>query len=486
MQASFLEDAAAKTPARKPTRVAALSCSLSLCGRLLLGLAAATAATFALSPPAYAAPKGSKSIAVHIEGPNAAAIRADILSFVPETLEVVSPDAFSKALRGAGQTKPAGDTLVNKAQRKKLIDRLRKAAKAAKVEGVIFGVSRTNKKKKKEVHLIYVDQNAGDLAVDEAVPAAAGDDRKKALEGLLGPKLAEIAPPPPEDEKKSKGDGEEGDGEGEGEGDGEGEGEEDAGKEDGDEKEEGDKGKGGKRKPHAIGSSLFSVELGVEFVGRWFDYSDPVTLNLRPYGVFGQPALSISGEIYPLASTDIPVLKGLGITAGYARALGLNSAVEGSDPIPTTYQRLNVGLRERIALGEASVLGISAGLRLLTFNIDASGELARTVPNVSYTLLRGGLDARVPVGPVALAFGADYLMPLSSGDVYERFAGASVQGIGVMGGVIVPIASGIEGRLLLDYARFFSSFSPAVGDEYVAGGATDQYLGIRLAGAYVH
>ncbi|WP_437681275.1 hypothetical protein [Sorangium sp. So ce131] len=483
MQASFL-DAAAKPTSRKPPRVAALSCSLSLCGRLLLGLAAATAATFALSPPAYAAPKGSKSIAVHIEGPNAEAIREDILSFVPETLEVVSPEAFSKALRGAGQTKPAGDTLVNKAQRKKLVDRLRKAAKAAKVEGVIFGVSRTNKKKKKEVHLIYVDQNAGDLAVDEAVPTAGGrDDRKKALEGLLGPKLAEIAPPPPEEEKKSKG-GDEGDGEGDAEGDG-GDGE-DADKEGGDEKDDGDKGKGGKRKPHEIASALFSVELGVEFVGRWFDYSDPVTLNLRPYNVFGQPALSISGEIYPLASTDIPVLKGLGLTAGYTLALGLNSAVEGSDPIPTTYQRINVGLRERIALGEKSVLGISAGLRLLTFNIDADGGLASTVPNVSYTLIRGGLDARVPAGPVALAFGADYLMPLSSGDVYDRFEGASVQGIGATAGVIVPIASGIEGRLILDYARFFSSFSPAVGDEYVAGGATDQYLGIRLAGAYVH
>ncbi|WP_434047339.1 MULTISPECIES: hypothetical protein [Sorangium] len=451
---------------------------MSLCGRILLGLSAATAVTFALAPVTLAAPKASKSIAVHIEGPNAAAIREDILALLPETLGVVEPAAFSKALKGAGQTKPVGDTLVSKAQRKKALDRIRKAGKAAKAEGVIYGVSRTNKKKKKEVHLVYVDENAGDLAVDSAVPVTGPrDDRKKALEELLGPTLAQIAPPPPEEDKASE-DAEGGDeqkGE-EGEGDGEETASEDAGAAD----------RGGKRKRNDVNSALFSVELGVEFIGRWFDYSDPRTNNLRPYSVFGQPALSIAGEVYPLASTDIAVLKGLGITAGYARALGLNSAVGDGDPISTTYERINLGLRERLSIGEASQLGISAGLRFLTFDIEAPADLARTVPNVSYTLFRAGLDGRFPVGPVALALGAEYLMPLSSGSVYERFTGASVQGIGAMAGLMIPVATGIEARVLVEYARFFSSFQPEQGDPYIAGGAIDQYLGLRLAGAYVY
>ncbi|XXY19188.1 hypothetical protein WME88_05990 [Sorangium sp. So ce216] len=469
---------------RKPIRTTTLFLSMSLCGRILLGLSAATAATFALAPVTLAAPKASKSIAVRIEGPNADAIREDILAIVPETLGVVEPDAFSKALKSAGQTKPVGDTLVSKAQRKKAIDRIRKAGKAAKAEGVIYGVSRTNKKKKKEVHLVYVDENAGDLAVDSAVPLSGSrDDRKKALEELLGPTLAQIAPPPAaDDDDKAKGEGE---GEGEGE---EGAGDEEKG-EGGDEKDEGDTGtgdKGGKRKKNEIGSALFSVELGVEFVGRWFDYSDPRTQNLRPYSVFGQPAISVSGELYPLASTDIAVLKGLGITAGYAQALGLNSAVGGGDPLSTTYQRINLGLRERLSLGKASVLGISAGLRFLTFEIDAPADLARTVPNVSYTLFRAGLDGRFPVGPVALGLGAEYILPLSSGPVYDRFTGVSVQGIGALAGVMIPVATGFEARLLVEYARFFSSFQPEQGDAYIAGGAIDQYLGLRLAGAYVY
>ncbi|WP_437768837.1 hypothetical protein WMF27_11380 [Sorangium sp. So ce281] len=460
---------------RKPTRTTTLFLSMSLCGRILLGLSAATAATFALAPATLAAPKASKSIAVRIEGPNADDIREDILAIMPETLGVVDPDAFSTSLKGAGQTKPVGDTLVSKAQRKKAIDRIRKAGRAAKAEGVIYGVSRTNKKKKKEVHLVYVDENAGDLAVDSAVPLSGSrDDRKRALEELLGPTLAQIAPPPappPAEEDEVKGDRE-------GEGaDGDG----------GDEERDADEGgKGGEREPHEVGSALFSIELGVEFVGRWFDYSDPRTQNLPPYSVFGQPALSVSGELYPLASTDIAVLKGLGVTAGYARALGLNSAVGSGDPVSTTYERINLGLRERLSLGEASVLGISAGLRFLTFEIDAPADLARTVPNVSYTLFRAGLDGRFPVGPIALALGAEYILPLSSGPVYERFTGASVQGIGALAGVMVPVATGIEARLLVEYARFFSSFQPEQGDAYIAGGAIDQYLGLRLAGAYVY
>ncbi|KYF78573.1 hypothetical protein BE11_09400 [Sorangium cellulosum] len=470
---------------RKPTRTTTLFLSMSLCGRILLGLSAATAVTFALAPVTLAAPKASKSIAVRIEGPNAEAIREDILALLPETLGVVEPDAFSKALKGAGQTKPVGDTLVSKALRKKTIDRIRKAGKAAKAEGVIYGVSRTNKKKKKEVHLVYVDENAGDLAVDSAVPLTGSrDDRKKALEELLGPTLAQIAPPPADEDKASKG-GEDGEGDGgedaAGEGDG-GEGEDAAGEGE----DAGASDRGGKRKRNDVNSALFSVELGVEFIGRWFDYSDPRTNNLRPYSVFGQPALSIAGELYPLASTDIAVLKGLGITASYARALGLNSAVGDGDPISTTYQRINLGLRERLSIGEASQLGISAGLRFLTFEIEAPADLARTVPNVSYTLFRAGLDGRFPVGPVALALGAEYLMPLSSGAVYERFQGPSVQGIGAMAGVMVPVATGIEARVLVEYARFFSSFQPEQGDPYIAGGAIDQYLGLRLAGAYVY
>lgn len=473
MQASVKVDFAARTrPARRFPNLAALSLASRLSGGVLLGLSAAAAVTFAAPSVVLAAPAEAVSIVVHIEGPNADAIREDILSFAPTTLDVVDPDAFSKALKGAGQKGPVGDLLLNKKQRQKIFDRIRKAGEAVNAQGVIFGLSRKNKKKKREIHIVYVNVNGGDVTVDEAVPMTdSRDERKGALEGLLGTTLAEIAPPPPEEDKKGgKGDGGGGDG----------------GDEDDEEEDDDDGGAEPERKPNEVGSALASIEVGFELGGRWFDYSDGVTQNLRPYSVFGAPTVSISGEVYPLVSTGIPVLKGLGLTVGYARAIGLDSALEGGEPIGTTYQRFNVGLRERLSLSDSFVLGISAGLRFLTFELDEPQSLAGQVPDVSYTILRGGLDARVGMGPIDLALGADYLMPLSSGEVYDRFTDPSVSGIGVMGGVILPIASGFEARLLVEYARFFSSFSPKVGDAYIAGGALDQYLGLRLAGAYIY
>ena len=95
-------------------------------------------------------------------------------------------------------------------------------------------------------------------------------------------------------------------------------------------------------------------------------------------------------------------------------------------------------------------------------------------------------DSSTMLSRRAKALGAEFILPLSSGPVYERFAGASVQGIGALAGVMVPVATGIEARLLVEYARFFSSFQPEQGDAYVASGAIDQYLGLRLAGAYIY
>lgn len=245
----------------------------------------------------------------------------------------------------------------------------------------------------------------------------------------------------------------------------------------------------GARAPHRIGSALFVGEVGVELQGRWFAYSDGITQNLRPYSVFGAPTVSIAGEVYPMAGSPIPWIGDLGLTLSYARALGLDSATEGGDAIGTTSQRLGVGLRGRRVLGEgaAPILGLSAGFRLVEFSFDAPEDLAAEVPDVSYALLRLGVDGRVPLGPVAVAAMLEYLGPLSAGDVYERFKDPTVAGIGLGVGVIYPtVIEGVEARLWVEYSRFFSAFSPDPGDPYVAGGALDELLGLRLSGAYIH
>jgi hypothetical protein len=131
------------------------------------------------------------------------------------------------------------------------------------------------------------------------------------------------------------------------------------------------------------------------------------------------------------------------------------------------------------------VLGINGGIRMLTFEIEEPALLAGEVPDVDYLALRGGIDGVIPIGRVAILAGFDWLEPLKTGEVYGRFRDASVHGLGAMAGLGVRVGGGFEVRLLAEYSHFFSDFGPVFGDPHVAGGALDQFFGLRLAGAYV-
>jgi hypothetical protein len=443
-----------------------------LCARLALGLAGAITAALAAPEPAAAQPAESKSIAIRIEGPEGDSFRGAILAIVPETLKVVEPEEFEKALKKAGVKLPVGKTIADKRQRPPVLTKIRKAAAALKLEAVVLGLVRQTGAKK-ELYLTYIDQIPGDLAVDEPIALRGTEaDYLRSIDATLGPVLREIAPPPPEEKEPPP--------------------EEEKAKPDEEEEEKPEEEEPGARRKNEVASALLSAELGVEIGGRWFFYSDGITNNLRPYQLFGQPLIAAGAEIYPLAGTDLPVVNGLGLTVSYARALGLSSKVDdGTESFGTTYQRLTAGLRLRFPLGEgpeAVVVGASAGVRLLSFTYEPPPALEPVVPDVSYTLLRLGADVRAPVGPVALLAGLEFLLPLADGKVYDRFRDASVLGIGLGGGLAVPIPvlAGLEARALVEYARFFSSFAPVLGDPYVAGGALDQFLGIRLAAAYVY
>lgn len=454
------------------TRYRAPLLCLRLCARLVLGIAAATTTVLVAPPPAAAQPDEGKAIAVRIEGDGGESIEAAIQAIVPETLTVADPETFQKALKKAGVKVPLGKAISDERQRDKVLPKIRKALKAAKLEAAIFGLMRKSGSKK-EVYVIYVDQVAGDLAIDEAITLRGSEaDYLRSIDAALGPVLREIAPaesnkpekiereePPPPPPK----------------GEDEGKEEEPA----------------GARVKNQVSTALLVADLGLEFGGRWFSYNQPVTANLRDYGMFGAPLIVLGAELYPFAGTGTSVLKDLGLTLGYARAIGLSSAVEGaSETISTTYQRFHVGLRGRMRFGKdakkAMILGLGGGLRLQQFSFGEAPLLEAELPDVSYTILRLGADFRAPVGPVALLAGFDFFLPLSRGAIYDRFNEASALGIALGGGVAIPITGGIEARAQLEYARFGASFKPREGDAYIAGGALDQFFGLRLGAAYAY
>ncbi|MBK9265521.1 MAG: hypothetical protein IPM54_37755 [Polyangiaceae bacterium] len=433
----------------------------------LVGVAAAASAVVLVPSEASAEePAKRKVLAVHVEGQNAADAREDILSVLPDRITVVDKGDVTAAMRKFGLSKPMGSAMTQAKSRTGLLPRLRKAAKQMDADGFIVGIVQRYSGKWR-VYVVWLSPDGNELLVDEAVSREGSEaDRRSALEGALSGVIEQFSPKPvekPKDDKPTP--------------------TPEAGEKDGSDESD-DKPA---RVRHEAGSSIFAVEVGVEATGRRFDFSDGLSTNLRSYELFGAPVAFASAEVYPAGFTTVPVLRDIGLTIGYARAFALQSATADGTPVNTLYQRFSAGIRYRIPISRPTgpVLGLSGQYYMHTFNVDEPPELAGQVPNVDYSAIRAGIDGRFPIGRAAIVAGFDWIEPLSAGPVYDRFTGVGVHGIGGKVGLVVRIASGFELRFAAEYARFFSDFDPVLGDAYVAGGALDQYLGLRLSGAYV-
>jgi len=438
--------------------------------------------------PALAA---GKAIAVYVEGTNTSEVRKQILESVPKTLDVIDPEAFQSALVKAGQKGPLGNVIAVPKMRDKTLKTVRKAVENAKVEAAVIARTRKAKGGGDEVYLIYIDAIPGDLAVDEAVPLkGSSSERATAIKNVLGSHLEQIAPAAAPEEKKKP----------------------DEEKPEETVKKPDEQGGGGKdkveeppskRAANNVGTAIFVIGANVEFAGRRFKYTDNAvnSQNLRPYDVFGTPLLAVDGEVYPAATTGVPVASDIGLVAAYAQAFGLSSETSDGLKFGTTWRRWYAGLRYRLRIGEgptAPIIGFSARFGMTTFTFDPDDAKAKTItaelPSVKYTYFRPGLDARIPLGPVAILAGFGYDAVLNAGNVYDRFtdAHAGTKGSASIGaidadlGLAVGIIAGLEGRLVAEYSRYFYKFSPVPGDDYVAGGALDELLALRVGLAYAY
>jgi hypothetical protein len=424
-----------------------------------------------------------KTIAVHIEGAKAATYRDRVIQVVPEGLEVVSEGKFRQSLARGGLRGGMGYAVTSAKQRPMLFRVIRKAIKNAKVEGAIVGRVRASKKGGLEMVVVYIDESDS-LGLDEVVSLKGSEEEQIAnLAEVLVPVLGELAPAPepeptPEPEPDDEGPSDElGD--------------------DDEEDDDDDDGGDSEFEPNRPGSELFSVGVGVEFGGRFFDYNDvPDGFdNLRPYDVFGVPGLLLTGEIYPAATLDITVLSDIGLAVSFMQAFGLSSQTDDEAlQFSNTYNRFTGGLRYRFRIGDKDdnpiVLGAAGDFGFLNFTFEPDNEASVTnadeVGTVKYLFLRGGLDARIPlVDWFALTPRFAYIGPLSGGDAYDRVNGSSVGGLDLELMLAFMVGAGFEVRTGLEYIRYFASFDPQVGDTFVAGGALDQYVLLRAGAAYV-
>ncbi len=239
----------------------------------------------------------------------------------------------------------------------------------------------------------------------------------------------------------------------------------------------------------AAGRILVAVWAGGGVANRRFTYSDAVGYNVADYDLPAAPMATFGIEAYPAASSDVPVLRDLGIRAHVSRGFAFDSDTPQGVTLETSWTRFGGEIRERLLRPgpHAFELGVLVGVDASYFGMSANAPVPALLPAARTVALRFGLDVRLLLGwrLSALAGGA-YLLTTSRGEVYEHFREPRVRGVDADLGFAVDFGSGFELRLAARYTRYFASFRPKLGDAYVAGGALDEQLQGSLGVRYAH
>jgi hypothetical protein len=439
-------------------------------------VAAAMAAALALAATASRADEALR-VAVVGGGTDGDALASVVASRLTAPVAPADPDAFRTAL-GAAALRTLAVATKRRDKDAELVARIRAAARASHADrAVVIHVDKA--KNRTIVHVWLVDaQGSGGAIVDEDArlggAASLGDEADaawNAVFGALAPPQEPAAAAPPEPapaaaaptgpsvdlSARSAPDADTG------------------------------VAAAAPARPHDAtrAGSIAILSAALQGGSRHFSYVDRLTPTLRPYDLFVAPLATIGGEVYPFLRSSIPVLNELGATASYARAFGLASEDSGGTRVSTSWQAFAAGLRERVPIGSAFILGVDAGYGDTSFAFDDPNTPAAQLPSVHYKFLRGGLDGRYARGDLSVRAAASYLGVLSTGDFAALFPRASVGGIEAALGVADQIAPALELSLDLVYTRFFYDLSPEPGDPYVAGGALDEMATVSLGIAYL-
>jgi hypothetical protein len=426
------------------------------------------------------------TVAVYVEGADAAAIRNTLLVNVPAGTTVAESDTFSAALSQHGQKIPFGKSLEGDA-RDRTITKVRTALASSGLDGAV--IARVIKEKTQRlVKLLYVGAGRNDAAKSDEISLAAKrskDDAGKLkafLDSALAsaePEAAPAASKPAAPEKAAEPAAAAA-----------------ASTPAPEAKSSGNESAPGPSSPDStsdhprgtVGKNLFEVEVGAEGAGRNFTYNQSILGSLREFSAFPVAMLAVNAEAYPFADSS-GFLKDLGVAGSYSRSLFLTSAVAGGPNINTTESSYFVGLRYRIhpTSDPGFIIGITDGYAAQSVDFGSTtSALEAELPAADCTGNRLAIDARLPVGKLAIRAGFGWRAIFDTGVIGKRFTGTSAGGVDAQLGASYEVARGWEVRAIADYERYFYAFKPVLGDTYVAGGALDQFYGGRLALAYVY
>jgi hypothetical protein len=218
--------------------------------------------------------------------------------------------------------------------------------------------------------------------------------------------------------------------------------------------------------------------LSPEWAYRTFLQKEPSSPDKR-YIASGMFSQSARLELYPLAFVPqaIDLVKNLGVTASYSRALPIISRdIDTDSDIPTQWYQFGFGLRYRMLGGTSPVaLGITLGVQRSIFEFDTT-PVSRPVAVGRYTLLPAGVDVRYAWRRFSVFADARFLLPVTVSPIGNRAPSGAKLGGHVAGGGIVRFGRYFELEARVDYTVIYLSLPTVGGRADQPGTVLDQYV----------
>jgi hypothetical protein len=196
---------------------------------------------------------------------------------------------------------------------------------------------------------------------------------------------------------------------------------------------------------------------------------------------FGTPGVFLIGaraEVYPLASADAGILRDVGMTGAYVRAVGVSlTDFDSGAPIDATWFSYSLALRARV-LGRTGpfTVGLSAGFQQISFTFEPAIVPVREVPTGDYSLLEGSVDARQSFGNFSVFLDAGYLYPFQIGSLGDRIPNKRAYGGRGVVGVAFKLSRVVEMDAHASYTFVRFSLQPLALRSDEPGRVFDQYI----------
>lgn len=236
------------------------------------------------------------------------------------------------------------------------------------------------------------------------------------------------------------------------------------------------------------------LRAGVHLSQRTFAFKDtlsqissrPVAHPLRDYNGGTDLAVFVRGEIYPGAFLGAEgFASNLGLVGSFSYGIPSNTVYKPaggeSRTLKTDVNEFTVGLRGRFPFSAKAGLGFSGVYGQQRYFLKGDETSGALVPDIQYSYARLGPDVWLDFGKLSVeAYVAARLVTntgeLQNPELWFKNVGAR----GVDAGLIVSFAvtPGISVVGGADFTRYGFNFNPIPENaNYVAGGATDQYVG---------